>query len=740
MAETVDYKIKNKAFLQDIERQRLNKPSSLAIDLRNKVAGECQPYLFGGITHHLDDRGYLLVKRLIERFEGRYTIGVYELLFKAIKTLAKAPSLPPISTIKTILHRGNDTVQLLSLDKQLQRESLRIVYTTTIEIALDDILYHATTLDISSVAARVVMKRAFTLKKGDIVQVSFPELSSDTDPDLLMSNPHKIVKIDHDDLRTHLILNRVETNTSPAKIWWEEWLSNYKSLAHFDVDHELLNITHDFYLRLYHQNTKKPLFWLGPLEQANPVKVINLSRQAMQVVASLYDSKDSIDLSLLPIQQLLSHPESDYLVFISKNDAISNSVVIACDQIEQVSLALSQADRQVLLLKSHRVSIDDQMLIRTFKLDKTHSQRLNRRLADISHLVTITDITQSCRHCPVNSDSNNVLLPPFSDQQTSLGQLPKPTALHHHIQRKDHRFLIKTDISLYLMDEHLSVSTSDVSETGLSLDLSGHFPVPEGTLVRINFIRWQSKTKKVKLNDVPFIVRRMQYWEGVTSLGLERNVMTCGKKLNQFFVTTIADNRDQLATDRQDRFVIQESKILGITATQTMTNIPFFLGLNDDKKRAIQSVASTEHNQAQGLPSLWPALSGLAAEMSEWLKVTLDNMYPITDFGLYCYLDNTQQWQLTTDHHFVTAKQKALFVHRALLAEHYHFFHCDLTAIKSSLLEREADLDRNLSRLRHHNPHNVKQIKEVIQSLFAVGDLSDITPIIEAAYSAKPSV
>jgi hypothetical protein len=229
----------------------------------------------------------------------------------------------------------------------------------------------------------------------------------------------------------------------------------------------------------------------------------------------------------------------------------------------------------------------------------------------------------------------------------------------------------------------------------------------------------------------------MQYWEGVTSLGLERNVMACGEKLNQFFITSIADNRDQLATDHQDSFVTQESKILAITATKTMTNIPFFLGLNDDKKRAIQSVANTERNHAQPLSSLWPALSTLAAEMSEWLKITLDNMNPITDFGLYCYVDNRQQWQLSTDHHFMTAGQKTLFIHRALLAEHHYFFHCDLTAVKS-LLEREVDLDRNLSRLRHHNPHNVKQIREIIQSLFSVGDLTDITPIIEAVYRAEP--
>ncbi|MDG1687880.1 MAG: hypothetical protein P8J13_02810 [Gammaproteobacteria bacterium] len=48
----------------------------------------------------------------------------------------------------------------------------------------------------------------------------------------------------------------------------------------------------------------------------------------------------------------------------------------------------------------------------------------------------------------------------------------------------------QSDVFFYLMNEHLTVSTNDVSETGLSLEVAGHFPVTEGTILRINFIRW----------------------------------------------------------------------------------------------------------------------------------------------------------------------------------------------------------------------------------------------------------
>lgn len=75
MAENNATKSRNQAFLEQHERQRLNKRCNRTIDLRGKVVGQCLAYQFGGRTHHLDDRAYLLAKQLLERFDGRYTFG-----------------------------------------------------------------------------------------------------------------------------------------------------------------------------------------------------------------------------------------------------------------------------------------------------------------------------------------------------------------------------------------------------------------------------------------------------------------------------------------------------------------------------------------------------------------------------------------------------------------------------------------------------------------------------------------
>jgi len=60
----------NKAFLRQYEIQRLNKTCNRIVDLRGKVAGECQAYTFGDRTHYLDDRAYLLAKQLLDNFNG----------------------------------------------------------------------------------------------------------------------------------------------------------------------------------------------------------------------------------------------------------------------------------------------------------------------------------------------------------------------------------------------------------------------------------------------------------------------------------------------------------------------------------------------------------------------------------------------------------------------------------------------------------------------------------------------
>ena len=452
--------------------------------------------------------------------------------------------------------------------------------------------------------------------------------------------------------------------------------AQHLSLNRLDIEHELLNIAHEFYLRLYHQTTKKPLIWLSKLNFPDPIKAIHLNPESEKILTHLLDAKGNLNLSLLPIQQVITE-QRDYLAVISLENNIASSLIIPCEDQAHIALVLSHPFEQVLLLQSHALSFAnkdfEQQFNHLFELNEAQTNSLKVRLASINQLMTLSDISHSCRLLPLLMTDSASNLSILTNKQVLSTRLPKPKPLHHHIARKKQRFLINTDVSLYLMNEHLTLSTNDVSETGLSLEISGHFPVSLGTLIRLNFIRWQNKTKKIKLNDVPFIVRRVQYWEGVTSLGLKRNILACGEKLNQFFAKTIAENSTQLALDNRDRFVIQESKLLGSQLTHAMPNLPFYLGLDKEKKRIMQAIANTDANQADVFADLWRTLSTLAADMSELIRVSLDNFTPVTDFGLYCYQDKSAQWHVKTDLDLLSPEKKSVFINRALLQKEYLF-------------------------------------------------------------------
>ena len=162
--------------------------------------------------------------------------------------------------------------------------------------------------------------------------------------------------------------------------------------------------------------------------------------------------------------------------------------------------------------------------------------------------------------------------------------------------------------------------------------------------------------------------------------------------------------------------------------------IPFYLGMDSNKKRILQAVASSHNNHAKELSNLWQAMQSLITPISELIKSASHKPDTSLSFGLYCYREQSGNWQLMTEHNFSTPAKKSLFINRALTHEKYYFFHCTLTSVKSALREQQGDLNQRLSQLRSHSPHKIKQIKDVLYSLFAIGELTDITDIISTAY------
>jgi hypothetical protein len=147
---------------------------------------------------------------------------------------------------------------------------------------------------------------------------------------------------------------------------------------------------------------------------------------------------------------------------------------------------------------------------------------------------------------------------------------------------------------------------------------------------------------------VPFIVRHQQYWQGQTHIGLERNIFSCGEKVNTFFSNAIEQNKGQLAVDDNDQLINLASKILSFQLPNCLSSIPFFLAKTPSSTHVLQAVATTYTNNAFEDKLLWQALNQQAKAMSDSLKAAHDADLSSTNFALFCYLDSTNKWIIHT--------------------------------------------------------------------------------------------
>lgn len=729
MAENTATKSRNQAFLEQHERQRLSKLCNRTIDLRGKVPGECQAYQFGGKTHYLDDRAYLIAKQLLERFNGRYTFGVYETVLKALKELSAKDKSAAEKELEFILSRSRSEVQLIPFSGQLQRNESRIIFATPVGINVADVSYHGATMDITSSAISIALKRVSTLEKGDKVLVSFSELAAQPELKLLTNISYSVLAIEHDNLRTRLVLLRGRKDDEAVTQQLDLWCQQHHSPEYLDLDNELFNLACSYYQHLYCRTLTSPQFWLDPNDSQDPIKAFQLVPTSESTLDP-FRKEGNIDLSLLPFNEIITE-QCDLLLQIS-----SQEVHIAHrDDVSQVASLLdthlSQESSHVFLLRTQKIDVNvldfehEISLIAEDALE--YADNLEKRLNGIGLITSVTNISSCCTMLDQSSaESVIAIAAPWQG-----GKSITPSDFKHTINREKSRYLIHTSIQMLANGIKFKTTTDDVSTSGLSLNIPGNITLALGSRVSIDFVRWQQQTSSVKLTKLTYHVRRCRFWDGETHIGLERDKMTATSSVNQFFMSTIKRSKAQLSKDNQDTIISQESEIFGGLLGRHLSTIPFYLAMDDDNKRILQAVVSTHNSHTN---TLWLAFQNLVTMMSALLNSLPDSTTDSIHFGIYCYQDNASNWQVATDHSFHSTSEKSLFINRALANKEHYFFHCRLCPIKFTWFDQEAELTRQLLELRNHSPHKVKQIKSIFLSLFAVGELTDITDIISANY------
>lgn len=730
MAELPDRKQQNQAFLQELEKQRLNKTCLRIIDLRGKVAGECQAYQFGGRVHYLDDRAYLLVKQLMSRFDGRYTVGVYEALFKALKQLAPeqdtsadSPSLP----------------QTLSLDKPIERVEARIVYSTPVELRLDDVVYHGHTIDIALNAIRVSLRRSYSLQPRDSVSVAFVDFQQQEGQALFGQLMYQVIKLEHGANHTTAVLSRVNDSNGRFADWLQQWLEIQAGQRQQDVDNEILNLQAGFYQRLWLSHLAAPLLWLGEADSPEPLLAFHLMPPAREQLAN-WQGLQTDWLEKLPLMAL-TKGAGNVITAFDQQSSFSAPLAQTAAVSQIINWHLAQTGSRLLLLSARAVSIDKKAsqsaAAAIAEVDVEQSQRSLYRCNHIQRRVTVTDLEPAMQHL---SPAASITTRQLTNLQTLKLFIDcaglSPETLDAYIQRDKARYYIRTPVTVSVGDRQWSVSTLDASADGIAISLPADSSIKLNQRLLIDFVRWQTLTDKVKLTAIPYQVKNTLYWQGSLRLGLQRIRNNCPESLNQFFEWVIKKNQEKLNANQDDKIKTAESGLYSQALLPTLDSLPLFLGFGSEGQRQIQLVGETQHNRAGDYRGLWQALDTEQLRLAEQLKQLSGSESGSLRTTLYAYADNSDNWTLTFEEDFLNSRDKALFIQRGLAAAKFNVFIAQLTQLRSQDSEQQADLMAKLMLWRPQRAHKVASIRHQLSHLFGLLELTDISAVIKAFYHA----
>lgn len=734
----------NKAFLRQYEIQRLNKTCMRIVDLRGKVAGECQAYTFGGRTHYLDDRAYLLAKQLLDNFNGRYTVGVYESLLAGLKRLAQQQKTTTFNTQKDILNQDSLEPQYIPFDQNLQRKEKRVAYASPIDIFIDEVIYHGSTVDITPSAIRIILRRAHTIEKDDKLNITFSGFNQSFSINLLTKIKYNVVKINHDEKHTYAVLVRNIDENASVTTWFDEWTDRSENIAHIDHDDSIFNLASRYYLSLFTHSLNTPLIWLSHSDDPVPIKAFHLMPSGEKILNCLHHDDSQPDISLLPLDKIITD-KAAYLVVIFKENKNLKSIAVPCNMPSLIAKAVNWHQRQqhshVLLLQPTDQKItqshySDEIAFIT-GVDKDYGRLLSNDLNSIRQCVSIIDLSKICLNIGTEVMFNEDELSLYRLNNKGQNKSLAPTSFKHHIQRRNQRFFVKTPVKVHVGKHILNASTIDLSINDLSLNVPSHTTIFQDNHITIDFTHWQSQTNKHNLTNIPFLVKNKVITEdGQLRLGLQRLSSKCSPNINQFFKDMIERNKNKLVLNDSEVIVDKEISIYRSLLPATITSTPLFFGVNKDKKRILQAIATTEFNNAHDHESLWRALAKMVVPLSEIIKDRANSSNSCINFGLYCYQNKSQNndWIINTDFDFSYTAEKDLFINRAITNEHYLFFQCSFMPIQFDLLNAEKDLNAQLLTLRNKRQHKVKQVREILYGLFGIGLLIDVTNIIEAAY------
>ena len=592
---------------------------------------------------------------------------------------------------------------------------------------------------------RIVFSKNESLQVDDAISLSLLAIHKKLTHDYFLNIPCTLSKVEQFDHVSHAeITFSAQANTEFTN-WYQQWLANLKNAKNREeINRDAFNFLYQYYKRLYCDHLPYPILFSDKTQ----IKRAYLSKVASTNISFITENETAVHLPANAIQPYITLPskinriplyawyEKGQVHFFSKTDYPELS------PIEIISWLITKPQWRVLLIRNRKITFANKRQRKEIVQYFTDniSQNDSTFEDDFFKLCISTNVLDiSCLFKQID-------LPDYQQElQENQSTLPGSDVDYHRISFKIKRYEMRYDtisqvkLSTLYTEEQVAAETVNVSLQGLNIKLmADSCPFREHDSVMVEFTQWNDEMPrkllllKDKIEQVEYKIMSINKQLGHIALGVKLVTRENDSNFRDFIKNKIKAIKKIAAGSLRNSSDVYQSLVSSLWINNNIAGLVFFIGKDSKGIHIIQAIANTKGNQKLRQPFVenndWSFLQQHAFNLVNAVK-------EINNLGLYCYYDDInspQQWHTKTDMDFDSVKSKADFIKTAISFKKHFFYHCSLSPIipgKDDILNGES------SSLVSLGQHRLKEIHQICRSLAVIGELNDVTRLIEFFYN-----
>ncbi|MGM0525870.1 MAG: PilZ domain-containing protein [Pseudomonadota bacterium] len=615
-------------FQLKMELRRLTAPCLQVVDLRNRVAGKCQPYEFLGRRHFFDEIALDIFERGLKTYNGVFTQDTYEQIMTAennnrvmqekereLALTRKEQHAERVATREELSDNDEEIrspylVDTFNFGEYPYRAEERMNF--TVDVTIEDAeqkQVKAVTSDISITGLRLRVNNNQIGKRGERVSVYYTGLAKEFTLDPNLPIPYTVVAVDQQGDKTYLSLNRQpQFESDQFDEFLRKFINGYKKRYRVNIDNTyqtLLNKGHEQFLMprlgslpIYFSLRNKQLHADYVLTTDNNRHILEdwINENNQLSIGSIFNPRRSQHF----IKRLLDQPAASMTLLtfsLTARGKIYYYSALAEELIKNgywdtfVNFAAQKSSFRVYQFRLRTVNSDDAWQPQSIPLEvqvpfrlQPPSPRVKQAIEPIQYLGVLTDITDSMsRFADSSYDKNKVKALKAFLHLPSVPVRTKDVRLEFVDLRKEQRFSYRSRCRVRVGKSIREGMILDLSVHGLKVQLDDAVNVNDNETALITLSGFEKHHKKHQLKELPYLVVNADMSR--TTLNLKVPKSDEPHEGAVFFRYLIREDRDQLRLLHENTSLNGIELCLRNLYCQAPPTVPLFLYQN--KKRQV---------------------------------------------------------------------------------------------------------------------------------------------------------